>query len=66
MKKSLTDANIYDSKNISELKLDNFLSNYHFRSKYILIIQSKTSECLKLTIYPINEFKKLLISFFRR
>lgn len=66
MKKSLTDANIYDVINISSLKLEDLVSDYDNlnKFKYLLIIKSKTSECLRLTIYPINKDKitKITIS----
>ena len=56
MKISLTNANIYGLDDISKLKLTDYIINYQDLStfKYILIIQSKTSECIKLTIYPLS------------
>jgi len=66
MKISLTNANIYDLNDISKVKLKDYIINYQDLStfKYLLIIQSKTSECIKLTIYPINKkiITKVIIS----
>ena len=66
MKINLTNANIYDLNDISKLNFKDYIFNFQELNnfKYLLIIQSKTPECIKLTIYPINKKRitKIIIS----
>ncbi len=65
MKKNLTEGNIFDRNDILNVRLNGYIIEDEklINSKYILVIKSKTPECLRLTIYPIanDRITKIII-----
>ncbi|MBY9005757.1 MAG: hypothetical protein KGD63_03280 [Candidatus Lokiarchaeota archaeon] len=62
--KNLTEAAILERENLSKIILNDFISdnNDSIKSKYLLVIKSRTSDCLKLTIYPLNNNRIIKIT----
>ncbi|TFF98872.1 MAG: hypothetical protein EU547_00235 [Promethearchaeota archaeon] len=69
MEKKITDGKVINLKDVPKKSyLGNFL--FHYRDldlfKYILIIESLSPRCLKLSIYPINEENVAKFTFYGR